>query len=796
MEKGSRIAVFCDKVIKWGLYILVFLLPLFFLPFNSSIIELNKQLMLIIFSLILVIVWLGKMIAQGKMELRKSLLNLGIIVLLIFYLISAILSKNLYQGLVGLTGTVNEAFFSVLGFAIIFFVVVNNFKKREQISGLVFPLVLSGFLVGLFGLIQLSGTFLLPWDFTKFVNFNTIGSANSLEIFLAALLVLSSVFFVESESKRWRQIFYGIAAAFFLFAVLSLNFSNVWWVLGITAMIIIGLGFINRDQMNQYRLILPMAILAFALLMLLTHLSIFSTWLKTPAEVSPSLNATIDIDKQVVKNNLFFGTGPGSYSNDYGLYRSPTLNQTDFWNVRFNQGFSKIFTLPSTMGLFGSVTWLLVLVIFAIYGFILLIRRRGKNWAMALGLFTSWFLLAMLQFSYDSNFTLEFAFWLMLALAFTSLKTLTPRGGEEMAANEKVVLVEFDRNSPLASILSFVFVIVLVLTISAFYLGGTYYYADILFNRGSKENQNNDLSASYADISHAVLLNPYNDLYLRNLTQVAMARINDTFNQPQSVARDTQIQNYSAVAINIAKRSTDLAPLNVDNWVQRAAIYRLVMPYTSGADQWAFDSYTEATKLEPSNPFYLLELGRTYTLAIDVLTYTGAQDKDTQDKITDYLSKAEEALNKAVTLKPDYAPAIFQLALVYDREGKLDEAITQMKQTRDMYPQDIGVAFQLGLLYYKKASWSLARAEFERAVTLDGNYSNARYFLGLIYDQLGDKAKAINQFEKILALNPGNQDVENILANLHAGKPAIAQVPQQPAQLPIPEATPQDQSTK
>jgi len=795
MEKGSRIAALCDKVIKWGLYVLVFLLPLFFLPFNSSIIELNKQLLLIIFSLILVIAWLGKMIAQGKMELRKSLLNLGILLFLIFYLISAILSKNLYQGLVGLTGTVNEAFFSILGFAIIFFVIVNNFKKREEISGLVFPLVLSGFLVGLLGLIQLSGTFLLPWDFTKAVNFNTIGSANSLEIFLAALLVLSAVFFVESESERWRQIFYGIAAAFFLFAVLSLNFSNVWWVLGISAMIIIGLGFINRDQMNQYRLILPMVILAFALLMLLTRLSIFSTWLKTPAEVSPSLNATFDIDKQVVKNNLFFGTGPGSYSYDYGLNRSPILNQTDFWNVRFNQGYSKIFTLPSTLGLFGSVTWLLILAVFAVYGLILLIRRRGKNWAMALGLFTSWFLLALLQFLYDSNFTLEFAFWLMLALAFTSLKTLTPRG-EEMEVKEKAVLVEFDRNSPLASILSFVFVIVLVLTISAFYLGGTYYYADILFNRGGLENQSNNLSASYNDISHAVLLNPYNDLYLRNLAQIAMARINETFTQPQSVARDTQIQNYSAVAINIAKRSTDLSPLNVDNWAQRAAIYRLVMPYTSGADQWAFDSYSEATKLEPSNPFYLLELGRTYTLAIDVLTYTGAQDKDTQAKITDYLSKAEEALNRAVTLKPDYAPAIFQLALVYDREGKLDEAITQMKQTRNMYPQDIGVAFQLGLLYYKKANWTLARAEFERAVTLDGNYSNARYFLGLIYDQLGDKTKAIDQFEKILALNPGNQDVENILANLQAGKPAIGQVPQQPAQLPIPEATPQGQNTR
>jgi len=795
MEKESKIVFFCDKIIKWGLSILIFLFPLFFLPFNFNIAELNKQLLLIVFSLILMIVWLGKMIALGKVELRKSMINLGIILFLVFYLISGLLSKNFYLSFVGLNGTVPEAFFTVLSFAIIFFIIVNNFRKAEEISRLVFPLILSGILVGVFGLVQLTGRFILPWDFSKAVSFNTIGSANSLEIFLASLLVLSAVFFAESNSATWRRIFFGMAAAFFLFAVLSINFSNVWWSLVITSAIVIGLGMINREQMNQTRLILPMVILAFAVLMLLTRLTIFSTWVKVPAEISPSYSASIDIDKQVLKNNPFVGTGPGSYAYVYGLFHSAALNQTDFWNVRFNQGFSKILSMPSTLGFLGFLTWLLILVGFAIYGFILLIKRRGKNWALALGLFSSWFLLGLLQFLYAANFTLEFVFWVLMALTLLSLKTLTPRnsqGAEDQAPEDKIdlMIVEFDRNSPMASILSFIFVIILVVAISVFYMGGTYYYADVLYDKGSKESQANNLDGSYTGISRAVLLNPYNDLYLRTLAQVALARVNDEFNKTQSVDRDTQIQNYSAIAINIAKRSTDLAPLNVDNWVQRAVIYRTVMPYTNGADQWAFDSYQEATKLEPFNPFYYLELGRAYSLAVDLLTYSSSQSQDSEAKIKEYLGKAEEALSKSVSLKADYAPALFQLALIFDREGKLDQAIVKMKQTRDMFPQDIGVAFQLGLLYYKQSSWDLGRAEFERAVLLDTNYSNARYFLGLIYDKQGDKAKAIEQFQKIEALNPDNQDVKNILANLQAGKPAIAQMPQ----LPIPEKTPQQEN--
>jgi tetratricopeptide (TPR) repeat protein len=305
-------------------------------------------------------------------------------------------------------------------------------------------------------------------------------------------------------------------------------------------------------------------------------------------------------------------------------------------------------------------------------------------------------------------------------------------------------------------------------------------------------SEKNDLENGTVKIRDAVMLNPYNDLYLRTLSQAALLRVNQELTKSQSAERDTQIQNFIATAINIGKRSTDLSPLNIDNWVQRASIYRAVMGYIAGAEQWAFDAYQEATRLEPQNPFYYLELGRTYVLAADILSPTAQKDKEKEAKVVEYLTKAEEAFNKSISVKADYAPALFQLALVFDRQGKLDEAIAKMTQTKNAYPQDIGVAFQLGLLYYKKASWSLARAEFERAILIDQNYSNARYFLGLIYDKQGNRAAAVEQFEKIEQLNPDNQDVKNILANLRAGKSASGEIPQKPAELPLEEKIPQE----
>lgn len=794
-ENTAKIAVLCEKAIAWGLYAFAFLLPLFFMPFNANVLEMNKQLLLVVFSLFLLIAWLGKMIAEGQISLKKSLLNLGAVLFLISYLVSAIFSKNLYQSLVGTTGTIAESFISVFALMIVFFVIVNNLKTKKEILNLVFAFIVSGFLVGVFGIIQMAGKFFLPWDFTKDAAFNTVGSVNALEIFLGSLLVLGISLFAENEIARWKQIFYGVISAFFVLAIISINYSNIWWGLLIVTILVISLGIINRDRMSQYRLIMPMVVLAFSVLMLLTSATqtiSFPKWLTVPSEVAPTMRATMDIDKEVLKSDLFFGSGPSSFSYDYGLHRSPDLNGTDFWNIRFNQGMSKAATLPSTTGLFGTIIWLAVVVGYAIYGFILLVRRRGENWALALGIFSSWLFLAILQFLYPTTLTLEAIFWIMLALSFLTIKTLAPKGESEKDFEKiEAISVEFNRTSPVASILSFVFVVVLVVAISVLYIGGSYYYADILYQKGLKSVNLNLVEQGSVQISKAVMLNPYNDLYLRTLSQAALLTVNNEFAKPQSADRDAKIQNLIATAINIAKRSTDLAPLNVDNWIQRGSIYRSVMPYTSGADQWAFDTYKEAIKLEPENPYYYFELGRSYTAAADLFASIAGSDKEVQAKAVDYLNKAEEAFNKSIELKPDYAPALYQQALVYDQKGNVAGAITKMKATQDQYPNDVGLAFQLGLLYYKQNSFDQARAQFERAINLDQNYSNARYFLGLIYDKQGNKSGAIAQFEWIEKLNPDNQEVKTILANLRVGKAAIETAPVN--EVPIQEGAPKTQ---
>ena len=69
---------------------------------------------------------------------------------------------------------------------------------------------------------------------------------------------------------------------------------------------------------------------------------------------------------------------------------------------------------------------------------------------------------------------------------------------------------------------------------------------------------------------------------------------------------------------------------------------------------------------------------------------------------------------------------------------------------------------------------SEAQQEFQNSVILDPNYSNALYFLGLTYSDQGMYAQALQAFQRIQFLNPGNEQVAGIVANLQAGRPALA----------------------
>ena len=777
MQSTSKTSKILERVSKLSIYLLVFLLPLFFLPWTANVLDFNKQALLIFLVFLSFLSWLLRSIIEGKISLNFSLFNLPVILFLVILGIVTAFSSYQYGSFWGLPLDIASSFLTIFGFLLLYFLISNIFQERKEIFGLFLTLISSGFLVALFGISQIFGKFIFPLDFAKFTSFNTIGTVNSLGIFLAALLPLVLVLtFITRRIIKFLLFAFGLAILFLLFIV---NFWVAWVSLLIGSIVLLIFGIIQRQISNISWIILPMVLLVISLLFGIFRIPI--TGLPAvPLEVSPSFSATFNIAVQTLKDHdpsatifksLLLGSGPGTFSYDYSKFKSEALNQTVFWAVRFSSGASDILDKLITTGILGLISFLGILGAFCWVGFkaVLLTippaeskTSGGSDFRgiLSLGIFASWFSIVIGQFLYPANLSLSFLFWVFTA----SL----------IALNTDRVKTWDLRPSSLSTIgVTFIFIFVLILGASLSFLSGQRYLAEIRYLQGLEAVQKGDNQMALDYLLRAISQSGgKQDNYWRDLSQTYLFRINEEL-QRKDVSQEEIagiISPFLANAIGSAKAATDVAPKNVANWAVRGFVYRNLINLIKGTDEWAIKAYQEAISLEPANPYLYTELGRVYLAKDD-------------------LEAAREQFQKALTLKSDYAPAHFQIAMIFVREGKTAEAIDKLEATKTVAPFDPGLALQLGVIYYQENQFDKAKGEFERAVSLDPNYSNARYFLGLIYARQNQKDKAIEQFEKIAELNPDNEEVKKILANLRVGKPALEGIT--PAQPPIEEVPPE-----
>ena len=784
-----------QKISKTTILSLIFLLPLFFLPFASNVLDFNKQALLVVFVLVSFFAWLLKSLIEEKINLDTSKFNLIPAIFLVVTILSTLFSSYKYGSFWGWPLVVAPSLLTVLALIILYFLILHLFRKPEEIFGLIFVLMISGLIVSLFSLFQVFGKFALPFDFAKLNSFNTIGSTNSLAIFMAIILPLAAILVFISKN-RWLKSLISLFLGLSLILLLAINFQTAWLVLLISSSIILIFGISRREMFNLRWLFLPMLFLAVALFALVIKTSVFPI-VTLPAEISPSFSASLKIAWETMKesNSPFswlFGSGPGTFVYDYSKYKPLDINQTEFWATRFSSSPSELIDKLATTGIFGFLSFLAVIIASILVGFRAVMSKEEKKdslvWMMTIGVLSSLIGSVIGLLFYPGNVSLMFLFWLLVALIFSL------SGSKSKTFNLQAVSGLAEGKSKTGTSLmtmgvSSTFIAVLIVSMFIFFIQGQRFFAEANYMKALASVQKSDNDTAIKYLNTAIrLTDEKQDNYWRDLSQVYLFRINEEL-QKKDLTQEKMSQNVSnfiSLLVGAAKSSTDSSPKNVANWTIRGYVYRNIIPLITSSDEWAVKSYEEAIKLDPKNPSIYTDFGQIYTTRADSL-----------EKETEKASEKQEALNlakinfqKALDLKSDYAPARFQLAMIDIRENKIKDAIVKLEQTKEIAPFDAGLGFQLGLIYQMDKQIDKAQAEFERVIVLDPNYVNAKYFLGLIYDDKGQKEKALEQFEKIAQLNPDNDLIKNILVNLKADKPALEGLTQ--PQPPIKE-TPEEQ---
>lgn len=745
-----------SKLYKNLIYALLFLIPIFSLPFAQNVLDLPKQLLALILFSASLIIFLLKQILEKKLSLKKNtLFYFFIFLIFITNLISLFLSPNFNLSFFGLPDKISDSFLSIILFLVFSLFLFSFFDSKIELLYAIFSLLAGTALAGIFNLFQIYNIFLLPLDFTKFPSFNFIGTPNAFSLFSSIFLPVSLILFFKTK-EGLKTIFSAISLILFLNIIL-VNFKTAWFVLGIEILILFIFGFGEKIKIGF--------ILS---LMALLIISLFFYFFPFPPPFSPNLPPEISLSFPaeifIIKNafsqnlkNLFFGSGPSTFAFAYSLYRSPLLNQTIFWGTRFVSGHSAFSDLFLTRGIIGGISILL----FYLFCFFSIFKNLGKKektdefFEIKIALSCSLIGAIVASLFYPFNFSFWLIFWFLVGAVFFVF--VSQSIAVDLSSSGKML------------IFNTAFVFVLISSLVLIFLQGKNYLAESYYLKGLKAFQKNQVDLAIEKIQKAINFNSSLDHYWRDLSQIYLAKATSISQDKNlEIEEKRKLANLNiSLGGNAINRAISIFPQNVANWNVRGFFYQNLIGL-EGAEKIALDSYQRAIQLEPSSPYPYGEKGRVYILMAQEFAKRG--DEKSQKE---YLNFAISILNKALELKPDYAPAHYLLAVAYDQSGETDQAISKLEETKLIAPNDFGLRFQLGFLYWRKKETQKAKSEFEEVLKINPDYSNARYMLGLVYDQLGEKDKALLELEKVLAHNPDNSEIKKIIENIKNGLPAL-----------------------
>lgn len=761
-----------EKIARWIVAATVFLIPLFFLSWTTGILELNKLALLTVAAGLGLVFWFLHVIISGQMAVRRSAVNGGVLVFGGAAVLATIFSLTRFKSLFGLTTSLSDSLLAIGNLTILYFLAVNLFNGGRKLK---LALTASIWLALFYGLLQILGVYIFKYlnievfNFTTSRAFNTVGSLNALGMVAALSLPL----FSRGRMDKGRLLKYmnisGAAVA--LAVLLILN----WWVLwaaaiaGMTAIIFFdsmvkfqSSGVSKFRGLNVSKFLFPTTVIVLASFLTIVGFNLSVVKKNFPVEVGPSFGLAGNVTKSVLSESPFLGYGPENFSLAFDRFGAGKLAGSSLSGLKFFDATSEVINFA----VHGGAVMVLAFL-FLLWTVVLLIKRGlvsgGKDYVGTAAAFVA---ATAAMFVYPANLTLLFLFFTLLALLALS------SGGEKKLYN-----IEEKAFTSLVSSLGFVGTLILVLV--ELYFGASLYAGDVKYAKALGEK---NVQRQVELLAQAINLNGNDDRYYRTASQAALVLLAAELNakaDKNDTQKSVRVQNYMGSAINLAKRAAEISPKETNNWSNLGSVYAGLIGLVGDVDNLSEQAFIKAAELRPGDANIYNTIGNVFLGKSELLLRLAASGPANAAQLRNEaglaLQKAEENYKKATEISNNFGLAIYNLGVVYDRQGKLNEAIKQLEKIVPFNNNQPNLAFELGLLYYRNNQKNKAFDQLQRAVLLSPNFSNARWYLALIYEERKDLISAIEQLEKIIDLeeNKDNQVVLSKLGELKKGKTTI-----------------------
>ncbi|MBI2267824.1 MAG: tetratricopeptide repeat protein [Candidatus Blackburnbacteria bacterium] len=602
---------------KWFLKIVVFLLPLFFIPATSDFFEFNKLTLIVVGSLIAFLLWALASIKED-FKLHITPFDLPVLAFLAAVLASAFFATPNKMNAFVFPGTA----MLIGGATLLYLLVVQTGESKEGegdwgvLGSLIAGASVAAFIaflgsMGVFGLLKFLN--LPAWLIQG--NFNTLGGLLPAVTFFIALLPVAIGKVLESGSKK------------------------------------------HESRKN------PLSIILNSLFLILLILGIAATTYHilpgkpTSPKILP-ISTGWSIALETLKREPLLGVGIGNFAEAFNRFRPVEFNSSDVWNLRFgvsSNWYLDIFTVAGVLG-FVAFLWLVVTAV--------RLGRSGKlgesgNKNILYSLYSILILFALVP----ASLVLLFAFYVLLGLLARST-------GKELRF--QFTSQGFDKTpAEGVNILSGLFALLAIVgLIATIYFGRPVYAAEVHYKKALENVAKNDGLATYNNLRDVVRLNPRASHYRVTNSQINLALANSIAANVSKKAQEEKkeiaeqdrnnISQLIQQAIGEAKAAVALDPGISTSWANLAQIYRSVMGIAQGADQFAIAAFRQAIALEPTNPALRLNLGGIFY---------GAKDYE----------EAVKSFELAVAAKNDFANAHYNLAVTLRDQGKTARAAQELR---------------------------------------------------------------------------------------------------------------------
>lgn len=768
---------------------LLFLLPIFFIPSGSLSISVAKTSLLALGVVVLVLVFLSEIWRKGEVSFPRHFFVLAAVLLPIVYFISAISSNPSSLSLFGYDFEIGT--FGYVLLSSIFLIVVSSlFTETSKFFHAIVALFASFSLIALFLLIKMISGGAPVWGIFTGITSNTIGRWTDLASTLGLLSLLSVLILGIAPAKKSLRIFAFLAfiVSTALFAIVNFSTAFIFTLITTVLLFVYFITVEKRFSGTPAPLYTPdpsmpavsaspqgstlsagfifkptflLAVLGIISVIFLINPTISATkgtlgdvitnkFNVSNTEVRPSFSATLNISKAALSEEILLGSGPNTFSRDWLVHKPADINTTPFWGEVFPFGVGFVPTQVASTGVLGTVSWLIFFVLLILL-VIKVLAYLPESRTMRFTLVSSLSLLIylwMASFMYTPSLTL-----LTLAFIFSGLFLAAAR--QTGIIGSRVISLSRDTTTNIISV-----ILIIVVGLGSIFLGfvavekatSAFYFEKAI-------QLSNQTGASLDDIESA--LTKAAQFSPADVHYSALSRVH--FAKAQTIAASTEgtpeenlaiFQDAISKSISSAREAINLNSGSYTNWIALGSIYSYLVPAplsVAGAYENATIAYGEAKNKNPLNPEVPLFVARLEFNNGDV-------------------DAARSAIRESLALKEDYADAHLMLAQLEIQVGNLKEAITSAEQLARLIPGNPSIYFELGLLKYSNKDYMGAGEAFALALTAAPDYANAQYYMGLTLAQLGRLDDALKQFEVLAVSNPDSVEVQQIIADLKAGK--------------------------